>query len=256
MEVYNSHCPDCGAKYQWTGFKTDIGEIEEKLEQMHQNQTICRECGSFELKTELGNYLEMDQMIDLIKVPTTEINKDQQVTPGIGWIQTYMGLAFSYLNPEPQQVSITDIAHALSNTCRYAGHSNQFYSVAQHSVLVSNMLPMKFALYGLLHDAAEAYINDIPSPAKELPELVGFKKLGDKILKVIFNKYGLQDEIPSEVKYVDVRMLLTEKKVLFNTDYKWDLELKFSPYLIEIQPWSPLEAFKAFICLFEELKGM
>jgi len=253
MEVYCSSCPDCGAKYQWAGYKTGIGKTEAQLQQMRDNETICKECGGKNLKTGVGDYPAMDGMLrKVIEVITPTVK--ESILPGLDWIQTFTGLQFSFSEPHPDQVSIFDIAHALSNTCRYAGHPNKFYSVAQHSVLVSQLVPPQYALYGLLHDAAEAYINDIPAPAKELPELQGYKLLEDKILKVILEKYGLS-ELPDEVKIADVRLLITEKKVLFDHYYEWDLEKRFDPYNIEIVCWEPLQAYKIFTRRFAELTG-
>ena len=87
------------------------------------------------------------------------------------WIQTFTGRAFDLSNPQPEQVCIEDIAHALANCCRYAGHSRWHYSVAQHSLLVAEIVAAtdpELALTALLHDAAEAYIGDWSSPLKAL----------------------------------------------------------------------------------------
>ncbi|MFG0247924.1 MAG: phosphohydrolase, partial [Phycisphaeraceae bacterium JB051] len=80
----------------------------------------------------------------------------------MSWIQTYTGKAFYPLREDPGIIDIRDIAHALSLQCRFNGHCSDFYSVAQHSVHVSEVVPQAFALWGLLHDAAEAYMSDLP----------------------------------------------------------------------------------------------
>jgi 5'-deoxynucleotidase YfbR-like HD superfamily hydrolase len=128
------------------------------------------------------------------------------------WIQTYSGKKFDLLNPTPESISIFDIAHALSNICRYTGHTKEFYSVAQHSVLASVNVPPKDALAGLLHDATEAYLTDISKPLKML--LPEYCKLEDKIYKIIAAKFGLPAELPASVKEADLRLLATEKRDL------------------------------------------
>jgi 5'-deoxynucleotidase YfbR-like HD superfamily hydrolase len=84
----------------------------------------------------------------------------------MSWIQTYQGGCFEPFNPHPDQIHIRDIAHALALTCRFTGHCLDFYSVAQHSVMVSQIVSHKHALAGLLHDASEAYLTDVASPIK------------------------------------------------------------------------------------------
>ena len=105
-----------------------------------------------------------------------------------GWVQTVTGKAFYPLKPDPSLISIEDIAWALSMQCRFAGHVLHFYSVAEHCVYISNSVPMEDALWGLLHDATEAYLTDVPRPLKPLmprspqpwsQDLAGLKPLPD-----------------------------------------------------------------------------
>jgi 5'-deoxynucleotidase YfbR-like HD superfamily hydrolase len=86
----------------------------------------------------------------------------------MSFIQTLSGKRFDYINSTADDVDIEDIANALSNICRFAGHVPEFYSVAQHSVLCSQIVPPEFAFEALMHDAAEAYCQDIPQPLKLL----------------------------------------------------------------------------------------
>jgi len=94
-----------------------------------------------------------------------------------GEIQTYSGLAYNFAAPDPASIRLDDIAHALANACRYAGHTSRFYSVAEHSVRVSYVLDRwelaqglasLVPAYGLLHDGHEAYVWDCPRPFKPL----------------------------------------------------------------------------------------
>lgn len=85
-------------------------------------------------------------------------------------IETYTGLMFDFVRPLPDQVCIEDVAHALANTCRFGGHIQRFYSVAQHALLVRDLVieagypGLSYA--ALHHDSAEAYIGDAPTPLK------------------------------------------------------------------------------------------
>lgn len=88
-------------------------------------------------------------------------------------IETFTGQFVNTKDPQPETIRLEDIAHALSNTCRYGGHCKRFYSVAEHAVFVSYRLQRKgfgrvTQLAGLHHDDAEAYLNDIPRPMKPL----------------------------------------------------------------------------------------
>src|SRR6266496_1501995 len=86
-----------------------------------------------------------------------------------GAIMTYSGELITPLNPDPDDIQIEDIAHALSNQCRFSGHCKQFYSVAEHSCRVSDLCSYEHQLGGLLHDGTEAYLSDIARPIKQQP---------------------------------------------------------------------------------------
>lgn len=94
-------------------------------------------------------------------------------------INTFSGIEFDLLNPNPNDIDIEDIAHELSMLCRFNGHCKEFYSVAEHSVYVSYEIDEEFALIGLLHDAAEAYLGDVPTPLKKL--LPEFKRADNQL---------------------------------------------------------------------------
>lgn len=128
-------------------------------------------------------------------------------------ILTYSGNLFDYINPHASQFNILDIAHGLSKQSRFSGQTKDFYSVAQHSVIVSHLVPEEDALKGLLHDAPEAFLGDVPSPLKQL--LPDYKKLEESIEKVVFNKYGFE-HLPKSVKEADKIALVTEKRDLCN----------------------------------------
>src|SRR5258706_13895138 len=87
-----------------------------------------------------------------------------------GWIETYSGKQFHILDPQLDEIELYDIAHALSMQCRYTGHCESFYSVAEHCVIVSMLVPKEMAIAGLFHDASEAYLTDEVSPVK--PHLI------------------------------------------------------------------------------------
>lgn len=127
---------------------------------------------------------------------------------GEATIKTFSGITFSFLDPKPNMVQIDDIAQGLSNVCRFAGQSSEFYSVAQHSVLVSRLVPKPLARWGLLHDAAEAYIGDMARPLKRcLPE---YKKIELGIMRVIVYRFDLEWPEPPDVKSADIYALALE----------------------------------------------
>ena len=131
------------------------------------------------------------------------------------YIETVSGIKFEFTNPKPEQFDIKDIAHALAMNCRYTGHSNVFYSVAEHSWQMARMLsnlPKEVQLGALLHDASEAYITDIASPIKQ--HLPDYQMMEDNILSALFDKYGLEYPMHPAIKVADRAMLSIEAHYL------------------------------------------
>ncbi|MFA3778625.1 HD family hydrolase [Yersinia sp. 1652 StPb PI] len=168
-------------------------------------------------------------------------------------IKTYPDrLHFDYANPKESSISINDIAQALSNECRFAGHLPNFYSVAEHSWLVSQLVSPEFALEALLHDASEAYCKDIPSPLKRL--LPDYKGIERGIDLVIRSKFGLPADMSPEVHHFDLVMLATERQELEIDDGEvWPMLEGIQPANIAICPMSPGHARVVFLARFNEL---
>lgn len=169
------------------------------------------------------------------------------------WIQTYTGKEFFPTAPSRELINIIDIAHALSNICRFTGHTRDFYSVAQHSVLVSNYVPAGYELAGLLHDATEAYLNDIAAPLKRTPELYGYTVAEQRLARTIEARFGLEPDSLSgfAVKAVDIQMLYTEKRDLLTKQLDWGSSV--GPFEEKIIPWTPKEARSKFLARFADL---
>jgi hypothetical protein len=166
------------------------------------------------------------------------------------WMQTFTGRQFWPIDPRASEVHIEDIAHALSMMCRYNGHCRMFYSVAEHSVLVSRALPDDLALWGLLHDASEAYIADIVRPAKRF--IAGYCEVEDRIMSAVCERFGLSPTMPAEVKRVDNAILADESAVLLGpVPAGWGLT---EPALgVEIIGWAPWQAEQRFLARYAEL---
>lgn len=173
----------------------------------------------------------------------------------MNWIQTYSGYAFNPLSPDPSAIVIEDIAHALSLTCRYNGHCRRFYSVAEHCVLLTDVVESKHKLEALLHDATEAYLSDVPGPIK--PQLPGYKHTEQALETIIRKVFGLDGEVPADVKLADRRMLVTEARQVFTTCLDdWNLRLNVDPYDISLQYWSPEQAEREFLERYHLYAGM
>lgn len=168
------------------------------------------------------------------------------------WLQTFTGKAFFPQDPQPQEITIEDIAHALSHQCRFGGHTREFYSVAQHSVLVARNVPVQDALWGLLHDASEAYLVDLPTPIKRGSSLGDeYRKIECDLMKIICNKFGLPNEMPESVDRADKIVLVTEVRDLMEAPpLPWPDNCR--PLSGKIIPWSPEEAKDRFLAIAEQ----
>ena len=172
------------------------------------------------------------------------------------WMQTYTGVQFWPLDPHLEDIRIEDIAHSLSMQCRYAGHTKDFYSVAQHSVLVSQIVPPEDALWGLMHDAAEAYLVDLPRPLKRhnrMGEL--YCEIEDRLMVKICQRFHLPPTPPDSVKVADNIVLMTEKRDLMcKSPSQWR---ESAEPMVESIKWQyPWAAENCFLYRFKELGGV
>ena len=168
----------------------------------------------------------------------------------MSWIQTYGGRQFWPLAPDARDLDIADIAHSLSLLCRFNGHCRAFYSVAEHSVRVSDILPPHLALWGLLHDAAEAYLGDLTRPLKQ--DAAWFNQAEARLLEVVADAFGLAWPMPAAVLQADDVLLATEARDLMAAPpAPWRLDV--DPLPEPIRPLSPGEAEALFLKRFGEL---
>ena len=174
------------------------------------------------------------------------------------WMQTYSGGLYWPSDPRPEDVRIEDIAHHLAMLCRYTGAVRRFYSIAEHSVLVSLMVPPQHALSGLLHDATEAYLNDINRPVKRSPGMEGYRVIEARNWRVIAKAFGLPVIHPAEVEKADAEALFHEQAALMPSeppglDFGMGLP---RPAVVRpdlIKGWSWEEAKDVFLTRYQEI---
>ena len=137
------------------------------------------------------------------------------ITEGLPMLRSVYGSEISILEPKPNDFMLEEIARGLSNVARYSGQTPRHYSVAEHSLHVSAVLMMPrlqfpaqgprprpdLALWGLMHDAAEAYLSDVPTPLKEL--LPRFSTIEETFLQAIAQRFSLVWPMPKIVKVAD-----------------------------------------------------
>lgn len=178
-------------------------------------------------------------------------------------IITFSGRYVDPFHIEPEDIELVDIAHGLSMCCRYAGQCKFFYSVAQHSWLVGQMMLVedpsrdpytpeeRMMLYqiALLHDASEAYIHDLCTATKR--RILDYQKLEDSVQTAIFCRFGLTGlpDLPAQVKTADMRMLVTERRqIIIEQTQRWSVEDLYKPYPdIKIFQLNPDQAERMFL---------
>lgn len=156
-------------------------------------------------------------------------------------IQTYTGKQFWPMDPRPEDIDIEDIAHALANICRFGGHCHTWYSVAQHSVLVSEIA--KDCKAGLLHDAAEAYIGDMVRPLKRY--MTSFTITERNLQYAIFRRFNVELN-DDNYKEADEIVLATECRDVMREGPQWG-KLTARPMNDRIRPWSSRYAYSVFM---------
>ncbi len=167
------------------------------------------------------------------------------------FIQTYTGKRVDPMHMRPDDVCIADIAHALALTNRFTGHTTSPYSVAQHSCLVADLCPRPWKLWGLLHDAPEAYLADISRPVKiGLRSIVGnaLDDIDSSIMNAVCKKFGLSKEEPPAVKKADDDAIANEAFSFFGKTeaykhwhHQFENGYKRLGYLIEPVGWEEAE---------------
>lgn len=171
------------------------------------------------------------------------------------FMQTATGRKFWPMDPRADEVFIEDIAHSLSLQCRYAGHCLRFYSVAEHSVLIARHLRGQYdeqtALWGLLHDASEAYLVDVPRPVK--PYLTGYKVAEAAVMAAVCDRFGLAHEMPAAVHDADKRIIADELVNMVPMD--WHARYAGKEIGMRLRYWSPEQAREEFMATFDALTG-
>lgn len=156
------------------------------------------------------------------------------------WMQTFTGRRFYPLDPRPDEIDPIDIAHALSLLCRYGGHVDRFYSVAEHCVLMSEWVAPENALAALLHDATEAYVVDVPRPLKRV--LAGYREIESNVWGAITARFNLNPYLPMQVNVADNRILLTERNTLMPRAERWEQDDTMEPLPVVVLGWHSSKA--------------
>jgi hypothetical protein len=157
-------------------------------------------------------------------------------------IRTFTGIYVNVFEPTQEMFCIEDIAHSLSQQCRFGGHLPKYYSVAQHCIIMSQYMHKSLKLQALLHDASEAYLLDIPTPIKK--GLLNYKEIEERLMTELSVKFGFQYPLHEAVKEVDEYML----------QWEWSRLMLSEDTFPDIECWSPNDAKEMFISTFENLK--
>lgn len=167
-------------------------------------------------------------------------------------ILTKSGRYFDFVEPRDNIFDISDIGFGLANVCRFGGHTRQFYSVAQHSVLASELVPPAMAFAALVHDGAEAFMGDVAKPLKEL--LANYKVIEERVERDLFPRLGLSYPLDKEIKRIDLVLLATELRDLMPAvSDEWPILRGIAPLDRRIVPLGPKQAYDQFMERFQTL---
>ena len=179
------------------------------------------------------------------------------------WIQSRDGHVVDLLMPQLSALKIEEVAHSLARINRFSGHTKTFagYNVAQHSVLVARHLEPAFQFAGLMHDAHECTIGDVPSPVKwALEELGGgaaFQELDNRMSRAVRRRFKvhMSDESKIAVREQDLRALVTERRDLMGDFEARPWKFDAPPWEDRIVPWDIPKSERIFLEMYEQLKG-
>jgi uncharacterized protein len=152
---------------------------------------------------------------------------DTIINPVGPFLVTVSGRTIYFLDPDPNEIIIEDMAHALSRISRWGGHTHPFWSVAAHSLLVSQLLPGPLKLAGLLHDGHEYILGDVPTPLKEL--LREYGPIAAGLDSAIEKKFNIFLHNPA-IKIADTIALATERRDLRNNGEVWPIAEGAAPF--------------------------
>jgi 5'-deoxynucleotidase YfbR-like HD superfamily hydrolase len=175
------------------------------------------------------------------------------------FIQTVSGRRVNPFEPDPAEIDPHDIAQALSNLCRFGGHCRVFYSVAQHSALVSDLVEgdgsdPEMVMAALLHDASEAYLGDMPHPLKHRSELGAAFRAAEAVLeRAIRERFALTVDTAA-IKPIDRALLATERRAFARVAWHWPELDGVEPLDLTLEPWEPARAAREFISRFERIE--
>jgi len=166
-------------------------------------------------------------------------------------VRLLSGNYFDFSCPEQSTFTITDIATALSRIPRFNGQTPRHYSVAQHSVHVSRIVPKEHALAGLMHDASEAFMGDLAAPLKSL--LPDYCDLEHRVQRAIFDRFNIAWPMPDSIKRADLVMLRTEQRDVLDSDDIWAPTQSVQPLAWRLPEWGQTHALMKFVQRFKEL---
>lgn len=175
------------------------------------------------------------------------------------FIQTVSGRRVDPFSLAVEDIEVGDIAQALANQCRFGGHCRRFYSVAQHSCLVSDLVRERggdaaAALWALLHDAPEAYLSDLPHPLKHFSELGRlYREAEERLQRAITERFELPSDPPPALREADRALLAAERRALMVESWDWPELEGVAAAEVEIAPWTPERSAREFLTRYERL---